>query len=491
MNDLWTDLLDLRGTLFYLGGLALAVATTVHVLLTKRDVSSAVGWIALAWFAPFFGTASYAMLGINRVRARARSARPDRSRLPRTTTLPEPGHLRALTRGIDRITRSPMAPGNAVTTYDNGDQAYPAMLAAIAAARHSIGLSSYIFRNDTWGGRFIEALIGAHARGVATRVLIDGIGGNWLTSPAYHRLRRAGVPAARFLHSSLPWRMPFLNLRSHKKILVIDGSTGFTGGLNLADENVLALHPPHPVQDTHFHLAGPVVAQLTAAFAQDWRFAHAEDLTGTAWFPNIPTPDIPTPDTPTPDIPIPGVPNTGEAQARVIESGPDEDIEKVEFAVLQAIACAEARIVVMTPYFLPDERLVTALSLAAMRGVAVDVVVPARSNRVVVDWGTRANSGPLLRDGVRIWRSPAPFHHTKLMVVDDDWCLIGSANWDMRSFRLNFELCVEVHDRTLAQTLAALASANQSAEMTEAELAARSLPIRLRDAASRLLLPYL
>ena len=471
MNDLWQGLLDLRSTLFYLGGLVLAVATTVHVLLTKRDVSSAVGWIALAWFAPFFGTASYALLGINRVRARARSARPDRGRLPRQTDLPEPGHLSALTRGIDRITRSPMAPGNAVTLYRNGDHAYPAMLAAIAQARHSIGLSSYIFRNDAWGGRFIDALIGAHGRGVATRVLIDGIGGNWLTSPAYHRLHRAGVPAARFLHSSLPWRMPFLNLRSHKKILVIDGRAGFTGGLNIADENVLANHPPNPVQDTHFHLAGPVVAQLTAAFAQDWRFAHAEDLTGEAWFPDISNP--------------------GDAPARVIESGPDEDIEKVEFAVLQAIACAETRIVVMTPYFLPDERLVTALSLAAMRGIAVDVVVPARSNRVVVDWGTRANSGPLLRDGVRIWRSPAPFHHTKLMVVDDDWCLIGSTNWDMRSFRLNFELCVEVHDRTLAKTLADLALANQSAEMTEAELAARTLPTRLRDAASRLLLPYL
>ena len=472
MNDLWQDLLNLRGTLFYVGGLVLAVLTTIHVLLTKRDVASAVGWIALAWFAPFFGAASYALLGINRVRARARTARPERARLPGTPApVPEPGHLRALTRGIDRITRSPMAHGNAVTAYNNGDDAYPAMLGAIAQARHSIGLSSYIFRDDAWGGRFIDALIDAHARGVATRVLIDGIGGNWLTSPAYHRLRRAGVPSARFLHSSLPWRMPFLNLRSHKKILVIDGHTGFTGGLNIADENVLATHPRHPVQDTHFRLAGPVVTQLATAFAQDWRFAHNEELSGPTWFPEPTSP--------------------GQAPARVIESGPDEDIEKVEFAVLQAIACAEARILVMTPYFLPDERLVTALSLAAMRGVAVDVIVPARSNRVIVDWGTRANSGPLLKDGVRLWRSPAPFHHTKLMVVDDTWCLIGSANWDMRSFRLNFELCVELHDRTLAETLATLARANQHSPITETDLTTRPLPIRLRDAAARLLLPYL
>ena len=472
MNTLWQDALHMRSDVFYIFGLLLAVLTTIHVLLNKRDVAAAVGWIALCWFAPFIGSISYMLLGVNRVRTRARGARPERSRLPQDP-LPAASDdtHQALTRGIDRITRRPMAPGNTVTTYENGDAAYPVMLDAIAAARHSVGLSSYIFRNDAWGGRFVEALVAAHRRGVAVRVLIDGIGGNWLTSPAFHRLRREGVPAARFLHSPLPWRMPFLNLRCHKKILVIDGATGFTGGLNIADVNVLATHPPHPVQDTHFHLAGPVVAQLTAAFAQDWRFVAREDLSGPTWFPEPA--------------------QQGVAAARIIESGPDEDIEKVEFAVLQAIACARSRVVVMTPYFLPDERLVTALGLAAMRGVAVDVVVPTRSNRVVVDWGTRANSGPLLKDGVRLWRSPLPFRHSKVMVVDEDWCLIGSANWDMRSFRLNFELCVEVHDRTLADTLAALAAANRGPALTEAELDRRPLPIQLRDSACRLLLPYL
>ena len=140
----------------------------------------------------------------------------------------------------------------------------------------------------------------------------------------------------------------------------------------------------------------------------------------------------------------------------MIDSGPDEDIEKVEFAVLQAVACARDSIAVMTPYFLPDERLITALSLAAMRGVAVDLVMPQQSNHTLVDWATRANIGPLLSDGVRIWRCPPPFHHTKIMVVDDEWCLIGSSNWDIRSFRLNFELCMEVYDRDLAATLTAV-----------------------------------
>jgi cardiolipin synthase len=177
--------------------------------------------------------------------------------------------------------------------------------------------------------------------------------------------------------------------------------------------------------------------------------------------------------------------------ARVIDSGPDEDLEKVEFAVLQAVACARTSIAVMTPYFLPDERLITALALAAMRGVAVDVVVPEKTNHVLVDWALRANIGPLLADGVRIWRSPPPFHHAKLMVVDQEWCLIGSCNWDIRSFRLNFELCMEIYDTGLAATLTAMMERSRGPELTQADLDARSLPVRIRDAGARLMLPYL
>ena len=328
--------------------------------------------------------------------------------------------------------------------------------------KRSVGLSSYIFHADQWGGRFIDALAAAHERGVDVRVLIDGIGGGWVRSPAYHRLQHRGVPCARFLHSPLPWRMPFLNLRSHKKILVVDGTVGFTGGLNIADENVMATHPKQPVQDTHFHMQGPIVCQLVEAFVQDWSFATEEELDGDAWFPAIPS--------------------AGQAPARVIDSGPDEDIEKIEFAILQSVACARESIAVMTPYFLPDERMMTALSMAAMRGVAVDVVVPETSDHTFVDWASYANIGPLIEDGVR---------HSKVMVVDGEWNLVGSCNWDMRSFRLNFELCVEVYDRTLAATLSDLMQASRGPALTQADLDARPLRIRLRDAAVRLLLPYL
>ena len=456
-------------------GLLLAAIVTVHVLLRKREQASAAGWIGLAWFAPFIGAVAYALLGVNRVQRRAQRLRPDPRRLdgepPDLSRRVTDHHLDPLAQGIGRLTGRQVLGGNAVETYQNGDEAYPRMLDAIASAQHSVGLSSYILFDDHWGGRFVGALAAAERRGVAVRVLVDGVGSGWIRSPAYHHLRRRGVTAARFLHSPLPWRMPFLNLRSHKKILVVDGTVGFTGGMNISDFNVMAAHTRAPVQDTHFRVAGPAVRQLAGAFAEDWSFAAGEDLSGPAWFPDIEA--------------------AGQAPARVITSGPDEDIEKLEFAMLQAVACARETIVVMTPYFLPDDRMITALSLAALRGVAVEVVVPERSDHRLVDWASWANAGPLLADGVRIWRCPPPFRHSKVMAVDGLWCLVGSCNWDIRSFRLNFELCVEFYDAALTRSLAAFVQTCRGRPFTQADLDTRPLPVRLRDAAARLCMPYL
>jgi cardiolipin synthase A/B len=457
-------------------GLVIAVIATIHVLRTKREVASAVGWIALAWFSPILGGFTYFVFGINRVERRARKLRPPSRRRPGRSAWPSPlgdGHLEPLQRAIGRLTLRSAEPGNAFQIYSNGDEAYPPMLTAIAEAQTSVGLSSYIMEDDEAGSHFIEALREAQERGIAVRVLVDGVGSGWLFSRAYHQLRRLGVPAGRFMHSVLPWRMPFLNLRTHKKILVVDGRIGFTGGMNIARDNVMGLHPPEPVQDTHFRVEGPVVEQLVEAFAVDWAFVMDEDLDGEAWYPSQ------------------GYAQPGEATARIITSGPDQDVEKVEFAVLQAIACAETAIGVMTPYFLPDERLITALAMAAMRGVAVDIVIPEKSDHRMVDWATCANIGPLLRDGCRIWRCPPPFRHSKIMVVDGEWCLIGSSNWDMRSFRLNFELCMEVYDRSLAAALTKLMEESRGKRLEPATLDARSLPVQLRDAGTRLMLPYL
>jgi cardiolipin synthase A/B len=445
--------------------LLLAVGVTTHVLLYKREINTSAAWIGLAWLAPIMGSVLYLLLGINRVRRRAMSLRGRRStdvgeRPVGGNALDEP--LAHLERAGHRITNRPAERGNSVSILRSGD-----------AAQRSVVLSSYIFRADAAGMQFIDALVRATRRGVEVRILIDGIGAGYFVSPTFGLLRQARVPVARFMHSSLPWRMPFLNLRSHKKILGIDGRIAFAGGLNIGGENVLREHPAHPVIDTHFRFEGPVVAQLIDVFADDWAFTTGEQLAGERWYPEL--------------SPVDG----GTSVARVVTSGPDQDLEKIEFVILEAIACARASVKIMTPYFLPDERIMTGLSLAAFRGVDVDIVLPEHSNHPTLDWGSRAQIGPLLAAGCRLWTHPAPFDHSKVMTVDNTWCLVGSSNWDVRSFRLNFELDLEVYDTALAARINTLIGAQQSSQILTQQLQGRSFPVRIRDGAARLMLPYL
>lgn len=256
-----------------------------------------------------------------------------------------------------------------------------------------------------------------------------------------------------------------------KKLLGIDGRIAFVGGLNIGAENLLSSKPAHPVLDTHFVLEGPVVAQIIRTFVDDWFFTSGERLAGAPWFPAL--------------APL------GDSIARAVTSGPDQDLEKIELMILQAVGAARSSVKVMTPYFLPDDRIITALALAAMRGVQVDVILPANSNHPTLDWGARAHIGPLLAAQCRIWTHGAPFDHSKLMTVDGRWCLVGSANWDMRSFRLNFELNVEIYHSALVQELEHFITEKQEVRLSADALQRASLPIVLRNNAARLMLPYL
>jgi cardiolipin synthase len=453
----------------------LAGYVTGHILLTKRDVGASIAWIGVAWLSPIVGSALYALLGVNRVKTRATLLKEEvgdrgdsRSVVPAAVV---EGHLAPLERAVGRVTGRQAAEANEIVALRNGDEAYPQMVAAIDAAARSVALSSYIFRLDDSGRAFVEALVRAHRRGVAVRVIIDGVGGGYLTSPVYKALRRDGVAAARFLHSPLPWRMPFLNLRTHKKLLSIDGALVFTGGLNIGDENCLRKNPAHPVRDRHFRIRGPVVTQLAEVFAEDWFFLTGESLAGDAWFPSVS--------------------GDGRSTARAIISGPDQDIEKIEAVVMQAIACARKAIMIRTPYFLCEDRVTSALILAAMRGVTVDIIVPEKNNHLLFAWAMQAHIGVLVEAGCRVWSNPPPFDHTKIMTVDGAWALIGSSNWDMRSFRLNFELDVEIYDHAFVAELEAAADLKKGSPITSEALHARPLVIKLRDSAARLLLPYL
>lgn len=461
---------------------------TAHVLLHNRDVRAAIGWIGVAWLSPGIGPFLYYAFGINRVTRRAlRLPMPSPRRAARSRTTASdasaaeremvgeqlPEQIATIAAVAAKVTELPLLPGNRIDLLESGDRAYPVMLEAIENARTSIAVMSYIFRADEVGAAFIDALARAQARGVEVRAIVDGIGGGYLWSPVVRRLRTAGVPVARFMNYVLPWRMPFLNMRSHKKVLVIDGSLGFTGGLNLGNENTRILHRRRQVRDVHFRVAGPVVSQLMLTFAEDWHFTRREVLDDAIWWPDIPS--------------------AGNVMARGVSSGPDDRLGELESVMAVAVCEAKRRIRIVSPYFLPDQRLASALLLAALRGVEIQLVIPERSDHPVVDWAMRSHLEEFLQVGIACHLTPLPFDHSKLITVDGAWSLLGSANWDVRSLRLNFEFNLECYGEETAAMIDRLIDGkiSRSRTLSMKELARRNLPTRFRDAATRLMLPYL
>ncbi len=468
-------------------GFALSVVATGHAILYKRDSRAAVAWVGLIWLAPFVGTLLYVLLGINRVRRRVSGQRGHERALVRdvgpSECLPsdlalelpsEMRHLSDMAQVARSLTRLQLLRGNSVEPLFDGDQAYPAMIEAIDRAQRSISMCVYIFDNDAAGQRFLDALVRAVRRGVEVCVLVDAVGARYSMPPITSRLADCGVRTALFMSGLLTWRTPYLNLRNHRKILVIDGRIGFAGGMNVRACHVLGDNPAHPTRDTHFRLLGPIVRQLQAVFVEDWHFTTGELLAGDQWFPR-------------PEL------GSGGVHARVVPDGPDQDLDRMSMAFQGALAVARRSVRIVTPYFLPDRALISALNTCALRGVVVDIVLPRENNLKMVAWASMAQMWQVLEWGCRVWMTEGPFDHSKLMVVDGGFSLIGSSNWDPRSLRLNFELGIECYSTELGTRL------NDEIErrmggahrLTLAEVNGRSLPVKLRDGIVRLAAPYL
>lgn len=470
-----------------LGSLFLLLYTAGHILLNKHDTRAATGWLGLVWFAPVIGICLYWLLGVNRIRRRARARLASRQPIP----LPEkslavsPQHIAGLFKEKDqnglamlcqltnKVTRVPLMEGNKISPLINGDQAYPLMLESIAQAHHSISLCTYIFDNDHWGNKFRSALKKAKERGVDVKILIDGVGARYSIPPMAWKLRRDGIDTVCFMQTFLPWRFRYLNLRNHRKFLIIDGKTGFTGGMNIREGNYLSDNPKSPIQDLHFHIEGPIVAELQKTFAEDWSFSTGEKLTGGKWFPDLDS--------------------AGNGVARGISDGPDEDYDTLRMVIIGALASARTAIKVTSPYFLPDEELVTGLCTAALRGIDVQILLPMKPNLRMVKWASEAGLEKLLESGCTLRLSNPPFDHSKIMIVDHAWVLLGSANWDTRSLKLNFEFNVECYDADLAHSLETIFDDKiKSAQFVSLqEVRAKKLITRLRNNFFRLFLPYL
>ena len=420
--------------------IAMPILATLHVLMTSDEPRSAVAWFGFVWFVPIVGVALYLLFGIRRIERRARRARRVRGMIERHGLLNEPAGkdlsiIRPETPNrwclhsalAGRVSGHPLTCGNDIIQLEGGRPAYDSMVEAINSAKKSIALTTYIFQADQAGRRIIKALTRAHERGVEVRVLVDAVGNWYGFKPVSGILRRNGIAVASFNPPSFSWRLTFFNLRTHRKILVIDGLVGFAGGMNIRKSHLAGSNGLPEVRDTHFKLKGPIVTQLMEAFADDWAFSKKEELTGDTWFPEL-------------------CANSKGAVARSIADGPDEGEEKTRLILTSAIESSRHNILLQTPYFLPDPILIAALRQAALRGVKVDILVPEHSNLRFVDMASKVNYPKLLEAGCNILHGSEPFDHSKLIVVDNMWAMFGSSNFDARSLKLNFEFNVEVYD---------------------------------------------
>ncbi len=454
-----------------MGGMATAAAA--HALLNKHDPAGAFGWVAVCLLFPVAGPILYFVFGINRIRTRARALRaeqlPPMAGTPARDPIAVHPEFAQQARISSAVTGVPLTEGNAIDTYHDGEAAYPVMLEAIDQAAESVYLATYIFESNRTGLRFAQALERAVRRGVDVRVLLDGAG-EWYSWPRIrHRLRAGGVTVARFLPPRLLPPRLLINLRNHRKILVIDGHTAFTGGMNIGDRHLAQRRGG--VRDTQFRVRGPVVHQIESIFLDDWQFT-----TGDRRRP--------------PDRTFV---SEGDAVCRTLVDGPNEDLNRLTMVLVGAIAAARQRVLIMTPYFLPPRELIAALQSAAIRGLQVDIVLPGRNNLPFMHWATRNMLWELVKWGVRVHYQRGAFVHTKLLVVDDHYAQIGSANLDPRSLRLNFELVLEVFDAAFTSKVAEHVerAIHMSRTITLAELASRPLPARIRDAICWLFTPYL
>jgi len=466
------------------GTCLLSLAAAGHALLHKRDSRSALVWMILTLTLPLIGPFLYWCMGINRISRRARSWQESGRRLSGQDIYPledhqgaapplpaAAAHLQDLSTLADRVVTNRLREGNRIIPLIDGEEAYPAMLVAIRRAQESINLSSYIFDAEGIGADFVRLLIKAAERDVEVRVMIDALGEKYSRISPHQAFRGTRV---RFEHYLPLKHGAYINLRNHRKLLVIDGREAFSGGMNISDRHLTAATPTATaVRDMHFCVQGPVVADLQRAFLEDWYFVTGERLDSPLYFPVIE--------------------QCGNALVRCVSDGPDKDFRKLEQIIMGALSCAKQQVSIMTPYFIPDRVMTSALITTALRGVDVRIVLPGLNNLPFVNWASRALLWELLANGIRVFYQPAPFVHTKLMLVDRIWSLVGSANLDTRSLRLNFELNMSVFDTGFAAAVNRHFEQSFIAarEITLQEVEQRTLPCRLRDNFARLFSPYL
>jgi cardiolipin synthase len=452
----------------------------VRALTRGHGVEGTLAWILAIVALPGVGAAAYLALADPRVGRTTRRKRLRRDDVRRGVAERLRGgprgaaHAGSLVRLATRVTGLLPSAGNRVELLAEDDRAFRRLEEAVRAARRSIWAEYYIIRNDATGKAFLDLLAARARDGLEVRLLYDAIGSMRLDAGRLRAVAAGGGRAEPFLPLNPFRRRWSVHLRNHRKLVVVDGEQGFTGGMNVGDEysGRARLRGLAHFRDSHLFLEGPAVADLALTFAEDWAFATGERLASSAS-----------------PVPLPGATDV----VSVIASGPDQEYNASGMVHFAAIGQSRSRCWLTTPYFVPDGETLRALQAAALRGVDVRLLLPARGDVAVVTPAARSYYRSLLRAGVRIWEYQPTMLHAKTLVADGEVSMVGSANVDFRSFRLNFELGALVVSPAFAARLEARFAEDleQSREVTEAWLAARTGWTRLGQGAARLLAPLL
>lgn len=465
------------------GAYFLGIAAALHALFKKGDPRSALIWVCVCLFIPFFGALIYIVFGVNHVKLvsqKWQSYGLYRFQFNRSETAPSKFDLTELTEAQQNLTQvgdklfnSAIIAGCKIMPLFDGTQAYPIMLKAIDNAKERVYLSTYIFGATDIGEKFIEALGNATKRGLDVRVLIDGVGSLYTWPSAHKKLRALGVNAQFFLPVSLSATdLRYVNLRSHAKIMIIDGSIGFTGGMNIHQHNCGTVDEAPQIHDLQFMVEGPVVSELQDAFLRNWYFNTKQKPHEQLYYDDR---------------------VKGEMGARAVNTGPYQEYPVAQYILVAAVNSARSNIRIMTPYFIIGSSLSSALVEAALRGVAVELILPESNNLSFVKGATEAILPSLLKFGVKVYYRLGHFAHSKVFIVDDLYVFLGSSNMDTRSLYLNFEFNLEVYSKDLTTQLTEhfIKIKALSRPITIDWLQKQNFIIKLRNSICKLFSPYL
>jgi cardiolipin synthase A/B len=451
----------------------------VVIILQRRSAAATLAWLLALVFLPIIGLLIYRLIGPLRLERkklqRSENRRVVGDALAALAAADDDSveHLQLATVAMALGESSPLRADD-VTVFLDGVSTYDAILAAVAGSQHHVHLEYYIWEPDTIGTALRDALVERAKAGVAVRMIVDGTGSSKLSSKFLEPLRAAGVEIARFNPVRLlTARLRRPDFRTHRKIIVCDGRVGFTGGMNISNAHSSA-YGANYWRDTHVRIAGAAVSPLQRLFVEDWYFAT------TVLCPvDVDTFPVPT--------------GTGEHLVQIVGSGPDTDAFAIHKVLFTAINQSTKRLWLTTPYFVPDEALLTALITAGLRDVDVRLLVPKKGDSRLVDLAARSYFPELLAAGVRVYEYESRFIHAKTLVCDDDVAIIGTANLDNRSFRLMFEVVAIVVGAPVNKTLADAFEADlrDSRELAPAGLEQQKLLLRLGQATARLISPLL